>query len=376
MRTRNALIAALVFVAVATGCVEADDAGFAREPTRWSVAPNPLLTIGVADGSPEYMFHQIRGVGLLPHGRTVVADGGSGSLRVYDSEGRYVHQMGGTGSGPGEFLYLSAIGRVGGDTLRVYDSEALRLTTFLASGELVNSLQMQTADGIPELYLGSYTDGGHALGWIKRAGGLRDRLSVDSMRIGRFTSEGDLSGLLAKATGMHRLGSPVPLSPHLLAGMVGDSVVFTDGVEGTLQIIGPNGEMVRTLQVDGADWTFDHAMSVVEEHLSTERADRFRSIGSTPGVDVVPEFSAMLADDQNRIWLKLYDPETDSHWLGRRLSGGEWVVIDTRGREIARVAMPSDFKLVDVQGQRVAGIVTDDLGVQRVRIYRLNRGPA
>ncbi|HET7273813.1 MAG TPA: hypothetical protein VFI91_01450 [Longimicrobiaceae bacterium] len=363
---------ALVLTGLAA-CDDSRDTEVVTEPVRWSIAPDPLLTIGAVDGPPEFVFSRIRAVRLFPDGRVIVADGSSGSLRIYSAGGSYLHEMGGSGDGPGEFRYLSAVHLAGGDTLLVYDSRALRLTTFLSSGELVGSQQLRPGDGVPELYVGTYGDGSHSFGWIKQSPIAPDRLTADSMRIGRFTSDGNAAGVIARATGMHRLGSPVPLSPHLLVGMIGDSVVITNGMEGRVRIVGPTGEAVRTLQLAGADWTFEEAMRLVEERLEPSEIDRFQRVKGTDGVNSVPEFSELLIDSENLIWLKLYDPATDSHWLSRRLTGGEWIVADTGGRQIARVAMPVGFRPMDVRADRIAGVVRDELGVERVRVYALYR---
>lgn len=370
---RPAAVFPLLLVTV-VGCGDASDARPSAGAAHWSVAPDPLVTIGLLDGSPEYVFSRIQAVRLFSDGGIVVADGASGTLRIFNPEGGYLRQLGGVGNGPGEFRYLASVTLAGDDTLRVYDLGTVRLTTFLVSGELVGTQAFRPTDGRPELYLGTFSDGTHALGWIRGSPIVPDRLKTDSMRIGRFSADGVLAGVLATSPGMRRLGSPAPLSPHLLVGMVGDSVVFTDGLGGIVRIVEPRGGRGRVLQLPGAGWTVEDALVRLAERLGTAELERLRRVRRTPGLDFVPDFSDMLIDRENRIWLKIYDPATDSHWRSRRRTGGEWMIVDIHGQDIARVRMPSNFRLMDVRGDRIAGIVRDEAEVERVRVYALDIG--
>ncbi len=76
-----------------------------------------------------------------------------------------------------------------------------------------------------------------------------------------------------------------------------------------------------------------------------------------------------------RLWLKLYAPSTDSHWLGRLRTGGTRLVVRTDGTPAARVPIPPGVRLMDVRGDRVAGVARDETGVERVEVFALRRGP-
>lgn len=67
-------------------------------------------------------------------------------------------------------------------------------------------------------------------------------------------------------------------------------------------------------------------------------------------------------------------PRTDSHWLSRRRAGGIWVVSDTNGSLVARVAPPDGLRLLDVGSDRVVGVTRDELGVERIQVHRLVGG--
>lgn len=79
-----------------------------------------------ADGTED---SPLQGVSI-GRGRTVALDASSLQLRTRDSVGRVVAQAGGAGRGPGEFLSVSALFPLGGDSIAVWDPQVRRLTIF------------------------------------------------------------------------------------------------------------------------------------------------------------------------------------------------------------------------------------------------------
>lgn len=91
----------------------------------WRIGEEPSLTLGAIDDPGPQLFHRIEGVTRLGDGTIVVLDGGSGQLRAFDSTGRHLWSAGSWGVGPGDLqrgdgvpqdLYLS---RLEGDTLQI-----------------------------------------------------------------------------------------------------------------------------------------------------------------------------------------------------------------------------------------------------------------
>src|SRR5687768_145368 len=73
----------------------------------WRVETEPVVTIGVVEGAPEYQLFRVRHALRLDDGSILVADGGSRELRFYDSTGRHIRSIGRDGEGPGEFRVIS-----------------------------------------------------------------------------------------------------------------------------------------------------------------------------------------------------------------------------------------------------------------------------
>lgn len=363
-------------VMLATAACSAD-----RDSTRvtpvlpeWVVGSEPLVSIGKVDGTPEYVFHRIASVRLLPNERIAVADGSSNTIRIYGTGGQFELGMGREGEGPGEFRYLSNLWFRDPDTLVVYDSSNHRLTSFLTSGApLPNSVTFRADDGSPEVYLGRFDNGEHALAWIRQEPRDGSSVTPDVMQIGRFSADGPLAALLATDVGMRRLRSPLPFSPHFMGTVLGDSVYHTDGLGGEIRVTSMSGVRVRTIQFAFEQPLLDEAWAKLEESLDTGAVRAFEDLRGTPGLDSIPAFSEMLVEAGSRLWLKHYDPAVDSHWLGRRRTGGVWLVIESDGTLAARVSIPEGFRLLDVRDDLVAGLIRDELGVERVEVRALDR---
>jgi len=70
----------------------------------------------------------------LEDGRVLVTNAGSQELRYYDAEGRFLHQVGGDGEGPGEFRSIGPVERFGPDSLALFDYRLLRYTVLDRDG--------------------------------------------------------------------------------------------------------------------------------------------------------------------------------------------------------------------------------------------------
>lgn len=89
----------------------------------------------------------------IGRGRTVAIDANSFVLRMRDSIGRVVAQSGGAGRGPGEFLSVSALFPIGGDSVAVWDPQIRRLTIFDENLELVSATALSAWPSVGTLRL-------------------------------------------------------------------------------------------------------------------------------------------------------------------------------------------------------------------------------
>lgn len=86
------------------------------------VSSAPAVQIGsVEDGATA--LYRVTDAVRMANGGIAVANSGSGEIRLFDSRGRFLHSLGGSGGGPGEFGRLAAIGVSSNGHLLAYDSQ-------------------------------------------------------------------------------------------------------------------------------------------------------------------------------------------------------------------------------------------------------------
>jgi hypothetical protein len=80
----------------------------------------------------------------------------------------------------------------------------------------------------------------------------------------------------------------------------------------------------------------------------------------------IPAYAALLIDSDDNLWVERYPraAETAAHWL----------VFSPTGVEIARVDLPSDFKVAEIGREYVPGVsIEPPDGVHHVKEFRLRR---
>lgn len=84
--------------------------------------------------------------------------------------------------------------------------------------------------------------------------------------------------------------------------------------------------------------------------------------GAKPG-ELMPVVDAAFVADDGGIWLREFGPGAEQR---------EWFVFGTDGRAIGGVTLPAGI-VVDVRGDRVLVIGTDELGIQTATVWRTRR---
>ena len=366
--------AALPLIALLlAGCAPDAEVGL-LSPDQWLLSPDPEVTIGLVDGDPDYLFGRISDGVLLPGGEIAVADLRLRTVRLYDSSGTFLRDLGRTGEGPGEFMSVMAIWALG-DAVSVFDNRIFRLTRFGVDGSLVEARRIFPDGRRPNVPLGPYTNGDVALGWIKNLQQLDP--GPDSIQFGRYDKEGHLTTEIGFGLGSRRdENGTVPLSPTWHGAVYRDSVFFTDGMKPGIAVWSPEGELVRTIPLPDAQLDPAEAWSAVRGEL-VARGDQedLQEFDETPRPDALPDIARMFIDPDGLIWVKRYDPLTDANALGGFgwWNGGEWWVLNRVGIHLATVQMPPDFMPLHARDDRILGFFRDDLRVERIQVFRLTR---
>ncbi len=384
---RDSVLPTAVLVILYILCAATDLAG--QQVPKWNVTPVPAVEIGKTTGNDVYLFQSVESALFLPDGRIVVADAGFLDIRIYSPAGEFQTRMGGRGRGPGEFVAIGGIWLTPKTMIAVWDAGNQRITTFGPDGGLTGTSRVlgnRGDEGNPEVFLGSFGNGDAVLASLHF--GKIERDVVPDLRVlGRFELDGEFRAHLGHVRGMWRFNRfPIPFSPMPWVAVGRDSVYVADGYEARVTVRDRSGVSARTIDLPrAAAVPADVAWSSLEakmrrrgRQLELGRLNlEYLEQGRVPRQEAFPQVAGLLIDGRGFIWARAYDPYVDPIWLRnhplRPASGGEWRVVRPDGVVVATVGVPANVRPLEVRGDRLLGVASDTLGVQRVVVHEIQR---
>lgn len=364
----------------------------------WTLSSEPALRIGALGGPPELQLDEVASALRLPDGRVVVADGGSGEVRVFGPDGRFLRREGGEGEGPGEFRLISDMGPAAGDSVWVYDYSLHRFTILSANGGTPRVVALRV--DLPTLAaVGRTADGGWIMAesWAanRLAGGVpgagrdggaqappREGLRRDPVAYVRIGPDGALRDTLGMFPGreleLHIDASAgrmmmihVPFAHASSHAMRDDRLYIGD--QDTYQVgeYRPDGRLVSLIRIPDLDLTLrdadvDAALRKALAAAPEQARPGIRALWSSYAMPATkPAYSRLVVDAAGDLWIGEY--------ARRPATARQWRVFDPEGRWLGVVTVPPDFRITWIDEAGVLGVVRDSLDVERVSLYRLNR---
>ena len=354
----------------------------------WRLASEPQLQIGMAEGADEYLLSRVATVRRLDDGSILLANSGSASLRHYDAGGRFIRSIGGQGEGPGEFRGLSWFAVLPGDSLVAFDRMLRRVSLFDLDGAFLGSTAVtpNVPDGVPTP-LASWTDGSllleisHSSSRSQRALDVVDRGPSVYVRTSRA---GQVLDTIAVLPGPQWLSSemngmvltmPALFGRFPVAAVLGERAFLASNDRYEIGVYGPDGRLQRLIrrEQEPAPVTTVEFERIRGEILAGQdepalRAQLERMLDNMPVPETYPAFTTFLPDDAGNVWVR----ETPSTEEGP----STWAVFDPDGRLLGSLQLPAAFLPRHIGEDSVVGVLTDELGVQRVVVYQLIKGEA
>jgi hypothetical protein len=353
----------------------------------WLVASQPSVTIGDIEGEEHDVLSVVTGAVRLSDGSIAVGDGGALRVRIYDRGGRHLRSFGGPGEGPGEFGVMGMIGRLRGDSVGVWDRRRKRMTVFSKTGE--------PRTGPPATVSGELVP---AIGWLEDgslivtpmitfAEAMRAE-SGETRREKRFIvirpdgTEETVLVLRGQETIVTRSGRTYApkrvlfgrdsyLAPSAAGFVAGESDSFE------LRRRSWDGRLVTIIRKPGPARTVtDAELMIAEANAERVRQQILRITGragrgSSSTADTKPPhrathpyFDALMVDATEHIWVRQSS-------LGAATQS--WLVFDPGGIWLGAISLPGNLRVTDIGSDYILGIYRDDLGVESVRLYGLDR---
>ena len=367
----------------------------------WTVDAKPLVEIGTVTGAPEYQFSEVVAAVRLDNGDIVVADRGASELRGYDAAGSFEWASGRFGEGPGEFESLDFVGTTVGDSLVSYDSGLMRAQLFDSRGRLARTLRASAPAG-EAARLGSVSD--------KAVGVVNGRLIVRFIDLGetmetgivRWPNErlvsidlgtGETRSLLVvpgheavvewREDGGYRHGR-YTFSRMPEYGSAGDRLAVIDTEAYLVRFVSPvDGAIERIVRREvepreATDAIFEaHLDGIIGllGDLPTERARQVRQgWRDTPRAPLLPVLRSVHVDAASNLWLAPYHivgadpPPFEVH-----APDGAWLGSVSLPPGLQRAFIQYQTPYMEIGEDYILGVWTDDLDVQYVRMYRINK---
>ncbi len=352
----------------------------------WTLSRAPELSIGEVAGEDDYTLYRVRAALRLSDGRVAIANGGTSQVRIYDSEGRHLENLGRLGEGPGEFTILIDLWRGLSDSIVAADLRPSRLTVFDAEGELGRTIPLQQSDTPRQLFGRGTLDTGDLL----VSGALP---SEETPRVGLFDGGiREFDRYSPQGRPMNRIGSARqgrnwgfdtgnPYGPSYTSAPFenfsppnttdGEAVFLGDGTVAEVEQRSSQGGLMRLIRwgVEPRPVTPDLEDGFRAMRLDVSEQFRSSAIAMLDGLvfpEYLPVYETLKTDTEGFLWVKPYHPDWEP--------GGPWWVFDDTGRWLGGVDIPTDLNVFDIGADYVLGLVRDDQDVERVVMYGLHRG--
>jgi 6-bladed beta-propeller len=349
----------------------------------WRLSGTPAGEIGLAEGAPEYLLSAVTVARRLGDGTIVIANAGTNEIRFYDDDGRHVRSIGGSGSGPGEFQRLAWIHLAARDTILAFDHASRRLSTFSPTGEFVRSITF--ADDSERRFpdpLGAFDDGSLLvrLGRVFAASEVRSGETRPDVAFARYSAEGTFVDSLAVLPGnetyVHAGDQFITVQPVFFARVagaaVGDSGTYL-GASDSFDIgwYGTDGRLQRLVRRRG------ELRPVSQAEVDRIREERLASMGDGPWRQAEEEILNLLpARETHPAFVSLQTDDAGNLWVEESRLPWEpplWTVFDPAGRLLGSLELPDSFRPTHFGEDFVLGVARDELEVNRVRLYDLEK---
>ena len=343
----------------------------------WVVGSEPTVIIGTAGGDPAYELFRVGGATRLSDGRIVVANAGTGELRVYDPDGLHLASWGGQGDGPGEFGPMAPGGLEPwpGDSLMARDAFSGRISIFAADGTFGRALR---PEGGYALVVGSLTGGSvFAATLTTYAGGPpgASELVRPDVEYGILEADGSVLRDLGAYPGselyvVNTANGPrprrYPFSRNAYPLVWRDLVVISANDRYEIRAYRPDGSLARIVRRDHelrAPTRADLRDYVARQNPDPPEA--LDAVGDMPLVEAFPAFGRVLVDRLDYLWIEEYRLPGEDHRL--------WTVFDPEGRALGLVEMPGSFTVEEIGEDYILGTREDELDIEYVESWPLDR---
>lgn len=306
------------------------------------------LSIGVAEGSEEYMFSQIGNIAVDDEDNIYVFDRKESHIKVFDKDGEYLKTFGKKGQGPGEFNSPSGVFITPQNEIMVADRRVLHF--FTLRGEFIKSLSAARIQFFGRTSIDSQSSIYVMIGTINMEKG------TSLYELKKFDSNLNFLNTVASIPGP-KPGEPFdPFIPVFFWKIdENDNVIYGYQKNFEFLVFNPEGKLIK---------------KIVKEHTPVKIKEEEKE--ESPGDSLPPlkyaltdfhtAFFTFSLDDEGRIIVQAWEKTEDrkQHYYD---------VFDPEGKYIARVSFR--FRPQIWKNHKLYTIEEDEEGFQMVKRYKV-----
>lgn len=364
--------------------VSTDSAGVQLAVTRWNDPPPavgwtvsavPRVTFGES-GTERVEFYDIDDAVRLSDGRVVVLDSGAKELLYFSRTGELQARAGGAGDGPGEFREPAGLVALSGDTLCVYARRSQHLSLFDQEGNWLADRPMEEVEELLPTRQFRLADahGGSLI--VNNPNSFHVAADMEEGEVHnpnyRFAADGTFEGIVGEPSTRW----------FYSARLLFDGARIADAAGGYIYVRDPARYEIRVYDYDGSLLRI-HRLTRPARMTSEEDRDRYKeflrrdvknealldrliaSVDRATLADSFPAIDRFHIDALGNIWVREYTPP----WSAESSMG----VFAADGPWLGTIAMPADFRPLEIGADYLLGIRTDELDVQHLVLYELER---
>ncbi len=337
----------------------------------WSIDTVPSLDLIGTDPSGDLVFGSAAGATRLSDGTIVIADGLEKRLRFFDETGSQSTVVGREGEGPGEFSHIEWLGRCGGDTLFVWDSDLSRLTVVDALGNVARSYRLpdDPTAAAPTMVNCSRQGVFAFLGTPANMGRLQE--NGEWIHFRAPLSLADARGQVTRRLGEVAAFEGRPLGKTTSIALSSDYLYVGTKDSAFVDVYALDGRRVRALPVGVAQRAtslrhYEQAIDVQVSRLASANDRRVLKelMLGWPMPEHLPLYGNLLTDPAGTLWVQISMPGDPETWLR---------VIGIGRENYADLRLPRHLRVLEIGLDYLLGSYEDEGGEPHVVMYRMRR---
>lgn len=327
--------------------------------------------------SDDLLLGSITNLMVDSDGDIILIDGSQRYVYAVNSAGDFIQQIGGRGSGPGEYQFPGPAALSVDDKFHLFDFSSRSMITyakengrwdyhsdFAASFNEYGFFSLFFPAANDEYFVVTNpmqldSEGETIVRKINNSGNVVQDSVYTYPQNERFTiTENGMPRMSMTIPNMHRQGRfNVDYSGNLYFGWTDSLTIFRQMADNS------SFEPIVNIGVNNLPFTTadrDSIMGRYESMLADNNQARRDLISSFP--DTKPIYSDYKVDDQGRIWVQMFNDEGDT----------EWIVFSDEGEPLYEVSLPGNNSVRTIRHGNIYTVEMTEEGIPVVNVFKIN----